>query len=258
MLEGLEKELKAVNKAREALGDRAPTFAHREPSHHNKDARGEFGRKRRHDDINRDDDLSSADDDVPDEVRRIPMPRDTPPPIPKRYLDEWYAKRRARKNANANTEPLRGGRNIGRHGESQASTSAKAPSSLPDQVPPVARPVEVKTVYEAKPVVRDLQKEAVAAFMPTVVRRKLDKSRGLGGLMEPEEADRLEREGYLKTSTIPAMDKTIGNGDTLDNNNHVNYSEQGHTHSARLSEPPSESRPRAYRTTVEDVDDEEA
>jgi hypothetical protein len=28
---------------------------------------------------------------------------------------------------------------------------------------------------------------------------KLDKSKGKGGLLEPEEADQLEREGYLKT-----------------------------------------------------------
>lgn len=53
-------------------------------------------------------------------------------------------------------------------------------------------------MYEAKPVVRDLKKEAVAAFVPTAVKMKMDKGKGEGGLMEPEEADRLEREGYLK------------------------------------------------------------
>lgn len=57
-----------------------------------------------------------------------------------------------------------------------------------------------QTVYEAKPVIRDLKKEAVSAFMPTAVRMKMEKSKGQGGLMEPDEADRLEREGYLKTS----------------------------------------------------------
>ena len=59
--------------------------------------------------------------------------------------------------------------------------------------------VETKTVYEARPVVRDLRKEAVA-FVPAAVRMKLDKTHGVGGLMEPEEADRLEKEGYLQKS----------------------------------------------------------
>lgn len=46
--------------------------------------------------------------------------------------------------------------------------------------------------------IRDLRKEAVSAFVPTAVRMKMDKGQGQGGLIEPEEADRLEKEGYLK------------------------------------------------------------
>lgn len=64
-------------------------------------------------------------------------------------------------------------------------------------------------MYEAKPMVRDLRKEA-AAFVPTVVRQKLDKSQGKGGLMEPEEADRLEQEGYLKTAAQAANTQPAG------------------------------------------------
>lgn len=116
------------------------------------------------------------------------MPRDTPPPIPKEILDQWYAKRRAART-NANDTPLGGQRG---HDNKQ-------------QTPPA--PVEAKTVYEAKPVVRDLRKEAVSAFVPTAVRMKMDKSKGQGGLMEPEEADRLEREGYLKPA--PGMEDTL-------------------------------------------------
>jgi hypothetical protein len=56
--------------------------------------------------------------------------------------------------------------------------------------------------------VRDLRKEAVSAFVPTAVRMKLDKSKGQGGLMEPEEADRLEKEGYLKA--VPVTTSTTG------------------------------------------------
>jgi hypothetical protein len=139
--------------------------------------------KRRRDDH----DDSSSDSDVPDDVKNIPMPRDTPPPIPKEVLDKWYAKRRARRETNtearnANAEPL-GGRNRERF--------EKPPP------PPVA---EAKTVYEAKPVLRDLRKEAVTAFMPTTVRMKVEKVKGEGGLLEPEEADRLEKEGYLRAA----------------------------------------------------------
>lgn len=114
------------------------------------------------------------------------MPRDTPPPISKDVMDKWWAKRRAKRNANANIQPLGRDRGFGGEAqESQGSTPAPAPV------------VEAKTVYEAKPIVRDLRKEAVA-FVPTVVRTKLDKSQGKGGLIEPEEADRLEEEGYMK------------------------------------------------------------
>lgn len=123
------------------------------------------------------------------------MPRDTPPPIPKDVLDEWYAKRRARRAAtgNANHEPL---------GEGKGANREQRRSE-----PPVA-PVEVKTVYEAKPVVRDLKKEAVSAFMPATVRMKIEKGKGQGGLLEPEEADQLEKEGYLQPQGISSSEET--------------------------------------------------
>ncbi|KAI3394781.1 hypothetical protein diail_2250 [Diaporthe ilicicola] len=183
VLEGLEKELKAVQKARETLGDAAPQFRSSGPRRDGNNDRGALGKRRRdYDDVE-----LTSDSDVPEDVRSIPMPRDTPPPIPKDVMDRWWAKRRARmnENKNANLEPLGGGNDRGGRGERQPSTSA-----------PVA---EAKTVYESKPIVRDLRKEAVA-FVPSVVRQKLDKTQGKGGLMEPEEADRLEKEGYLQTS----------------------------------------------------------
>lgn len=125
------------------------------------------------------------------------MPRDTPPPIPKEALDEWYAKRRAKRAANANHEPVGEGRGHQQQQQDQQTEKPKAPV------------VEVKTVYEAKPVVRDLRKEAVSAFVPTNVLLKLEKGKGKGGLMEPEEADELERAGYLKTSQ-PAEQSSHG------------------------------------------------
>ncbi|KAK7740769.1 hypothetical protein SLS53_005237 [Cytospora paraplurivora] len=179
VLDGLEKELKAVQKAREALGDAAPQFRSGGPRRDGDNDRGVLGKRRREfDDVE-----LSSDSEVPEDVKTIPMPRDTPPPIPKEVMDKWWAKRRAKRNTNANMEPLGGRNDTGGRGERQQSTPAPA--------------TETKTVYEAKPVVRDLRKEAVA-FVPTVVRQKLDKTKGKGGLMEPEEADRLEKEGYLK------------------------------------------------------------
>jgi hypothetical protein len=167
VLDGLEKELRAVKKAREALGDRAPALS--KGGWGPRSDGGVLGKRRRGGE-----DASSSEEDVDEDVKRIPMPRDTPPPIPKEVLDEWYAKRRARRAAqNPNDTPLGG----------EKKTQA---------------PVEAKTVYEAAPVVRDLKKEAVTAFVPTSVRMKMSKGKGEGGLMEPEEADRLEREGYLK------------------------------------------------------------
>lgn len=125
------------------------------------------------------------------------MPRDTPPPISKEILDEWYAKRRAARNANANDTPLGGPDRMGRNSQSQDKQGQDKQDQDRKQ-PPV--PIEAKTVYEAKPMVRDLRKEAASAFMPTAVRMKMEKSKGQSGLMEPEEADRLEREGYLKST----------------------------------------------------------
>jgi hypothetical protein len=176
-----------VKKAREALGDRAPQFKSYGSRPGGHDGSGVLGKRRRDDD-----EAESSGGDVPDDVRRIPMPRDTPPPIPKEALDEWYAKRRARRAAqatNANQEPLGESkeRDVGR-GQRQRSEPAVS--------------VEAKTVYEAKPVIRDLKKEAVSAFMPTAVRMKIDKVKGQGGLLEPEEADRLEKEGYLTGQSL--------------------------------------------------------
>ena len=136
------------------------------------------------------------------------MPRDTPPPIPKDVMDKWYAKRRARRDAERAA-----------NGQDTAGETKK-------QATPV---VESKTVYSAEPVRRDLQKEAVAAFVPSAVQLKMAKGKGQGGLMEPEEADRLEREGYLKTS-----------GD----------------HSGTEARSPSASAP-SRTVTMEEVDDEE-
>lgn len=220
VLEGLEKELKAVQKARDTLGDAAPQFRQGGPPRDGRgNDRGVLGKRRR--DFK--DAEWSSESDIPDDVKSIPMPRDTPPPIPKEVMDKWWAKRRAKRDANANNEPLGRDRGIGGSG---GGGDRETPESFPPK--PAA---ETKTVYEAKPMVRDLRKEAVS-FVPAVVRMKLDKTQGVGGLMEPEEADKLEKEGYLK----PSATEATGDGST---------------------EVDIDSTPARRHVTMEEADDEE-
>lgn len=200
VLEGLERDIKAVKKAREALGDAAPKFGHGHRdgggdrggfSGRGGRGGGVLGKRRR-------DESESDEEDVPEDVKSIPMPRDTPPPIPKEVLDKWYAKRRERmareRGTNANSTPL---------GDNERKFTPSAPTPAPV--------VEAKTTYESKPMIRDLRKEAIA-FVPAAVRTKLDKSKGVGGLVEPEEADRLEQAGYMGRRKEPV--NTIEDGDT--------------------------------------------
>ncbi|KAJ5305788.1 hypothetical protein PENANT_c015G03650 [Penicillium antarcticum] len=171
ILEALEKDLRGVLKAREALGEKAPRF--NDYSRGGQDGgrggrEGVLGKRRRGSDETRmpaDDESSDTDEDV----RRIPMPRDTPPPIPRPQ------RKRGRENA-----PGEGG-------------EGRGPHALPSRPTPVAAP---KTVYEAKPEIRDLRQEATSKFIPAAVRMKQQSIKGQGKLLEPEEMDRLEKAGY--------------------------------------------------------------
>lgn len=190
MLEGRERDLRSVKKARDTLGDKAPTFGRGDGGGWDREKDRDGGRgsvlgKRQRDRTH--EDWSVSDEDVPEDVRSIPMPRDTPPPIPKETLDGWYAKRRARWAAEHPDKQNQEG-DQRRDGSSGDKAAREKPAA------------EAKTVYSAAPVSRDLRKEAVAAFVPTSVKMKMDKGQGQGGLIEPEEADRLEKEGYMKTS----------------------------------------------------------
>lgn len=195
------------------MGDRAPTF------NNNRSNRGDFGNRGGRDGgvgrgrgggsgvlgKRRRDSESEGDSDIPEDVKRIPMPRDTPPPFPKEVLDKWYQARRDRwardhpeqASTNANSTPLASNERSAGFQERRRSQARQDDEggSERDKVQ-----VEAKTVYESAPVVRDLRKEAVA-FVPAVVRKKLEKGKGVGGLLEPEEADKLEKEGYLGTRT---------------------------------------------------------
>lgn len=158
-LSELEKDLSAVNKARAALGDKAPQFKP-ERRHDDFEDRGQRGGrggrgggvlgKRTRDGQRKDDDSSDTDADV----ANIPMPRDTPPPIP-------------------------------RQRQRKTQTEEEAPE-----------PKKAQIVYEAAPQVRDFLKEATK-FMPAAVANKMKLAKGEGRLLEPEEFDKLRNDGYM-------------------------------------------------------------
>ncbi|PGH07469.1 hypothetical protein GX51_01770 [Blastomyces parvus] len=250
-LEELEKDLRAIKKAREALGDKAPTFdgaESRQGTHPHSDRGGRGGvlGKRRRDGQEsnrwrrRDNDDGEDSSDTDESVRRIPMPNDTPPPIPRQH----HAPRRA---TNANMEPLGEGRGRGR-GEAQAQATTTAAPVPPHAAQPKPEP---KTVYEAAPVIKDLRKEAVSKFVPTVVRMKQEAVKGQPGrLLEPEEMDRLEKEGYIpgpaqkgQPSSPAQSGAATGTG----------------TGSPEMNAtPPAEAKTAKIRTVqIEDVEDED-
>ena len=165
----LEKDLAAVNRAREALGDKAPQFKP-ERRHDNdfgdrgvrEDGRGGRGGggggrgggvlgKRTRDGHRKEDDSSDTDADV----ASIPMPRDTPPPIPRQ---------RQRKTERS------------------------------DEAAP--EPKKAQIVYEGAVQKRDFLKEATK-FMPAAVAQKMKLAKGEGRLLEPEEFDKLREDGYM-------------------------------------------------------------
>lgn len=181
-LERLERDVKAVRKAREALGAAAPSFGaegrgRRDDNGRGRDGFGGAGRgrggsgwgggvlgKRRRGQGDDGGDSDSSETDV--DARAIPMPLDVEnmPPVPR----------------------PRGAR----------------PDAPPDgalALPPKPVP-QAQTVYESAPIIRDLRKEA-ARFVPAVVQQKIKAVRGEGRLLEPEEAERLEREGYRDAET---------------------------------------------------------
>ncbi|KAI4194530.1 MAG: hypothetical protein LQ346_003670 [Caloplaca aetnensis] len=194
-LEELEKQLAAVKKAREKVGDKAPMFGGGGGRGDREGVRGGRGGilgKRGRDGERRWRDLSSSGSATDESVRRIPMPRDTPPPISMQHRHNRRQKPGTRGEnghaaENANLEPLGAGREGTNHG-------------LPQKPEPVT---VAKTTYEAKPVVRDLRKEAVRAFMPAVVARKVQavKGGGIGGRLSEEEEETLEREGHTGVGT---------------------------------------------------------
>lgn len=179
----LEKDLKAVLRAREALGDKAPAFpsyqrreggderhAPRDrgnPRQEQEQRRNHLGKRRRNEEHAQQEPESDSDTDP--EVRDIPMPRDTPPPVPRKdhrrgpFVDPQ----------------------VGPDGQRQ-------PHALPSKPVPLP-PAQV--VYSSAPQLRDLKKEAVR-FVPAAVSQQKRRVKGEGRLLEPEEIEKLEKAGY--------------------------------------------------------------
>ncbi|KAA8643417.1 hypothetical protein EYZ11_007281 [Aspergillus tanneri] len=223
LLEALERDLRAVQKAREALGDKAPKFEGSGPGpgrrggFHGDYQRGGgdggvLGKRRR--DGGRDSESSETDE----EVRRIPMPRDTPPPIPRQYQKR-------------------------RHGDAAGAGGARGPHALP------AKPavVESKTVYEAKPEIKDLRQEAVNKFIPAAVRAKQEAIRGQGKLLEPEEMDKLEKAGY-NAGPAHKIENQVTSQDGADDDDNQQ----------RLLEEEKRFNQELRSVQIEEVEDEEA
>ncbi|KAL9106087.1 MAG: hypothetical protein Q9227_008832 [Pyrenula ochraceoflavens] len=192
ILAELERDVKAIRKARENLGDKAPSFGggSRGPRDGSDRRGGETGKNQHLGKRNRDgsfksrqhsarDASTSSGSETDESVRRIPMPRDTPPPIPR---------------------PRRRSRSPPPAGNSSHPLPSKPPSTAPAQ-----------TTYSSAPQIRDLKKEAVSRFVPAAVRQKTEAVRGQGKLVEPEEMDRLEKSGY----GLPATRGNEVNKDTL-------------------------------------------
>ena len=185
-LEDLEKELARVNKARGTIGYKrlerpllGQSGASR-PDQQRGDENRVLGKRGRQHPQGQDGDTTDTDESA----KGIPMPRDTPPPVPTRRRHPPEAHR-----------PQILARD---HNEANEGTPERTRVNA-DR--PLAR-----TVYESKPIVRDLRKEA-ASFLPSAVRRKvaLSKAHVQGKYLEAEEMDALEEQGYRMRSRSQAM-----------------------------------------------------
>ena len=136
----LEKSLKSVEKARKALGERAPEFRPLRDFKQDGDRGGALGkRKREHgQDRHRDDQKRDGEEssETEEDVRKIPWPKDVEniQPIPRRQNQR-----------------------------SQPDDAGAATNKLPEKP---AQPVVARTTYSGSAQLRDIQQDAVNAFLP--------------------------------------------------------------------------------------------
>ena len=152
---------------------------------------------------------SPESSDTDSEVGDIPMPADTPPPVPRRRWED---------------------------GERRETVV----HALPDKVENVVVPSQA--VYESKPVLRDLRKEA-AAFVPAAVRKRLADGEAGAGLPVPVRVD--DGSGVRRTDGVE--DKALQMVD-------VEFEDE----LKQLEQADVRWRQEAKQATVEDVADEDA
>jgi hypothetical protein len=238
-LQDLEKELSAVQKAREAVGAPAsgPTQGHSQDagagrgrgnfrSDRGGRGRGDFGgrggRGGGGPGFHRDrpfHDGNESDDSTTSSVLNIPMPRDTPPPIPEEF-------------AHLSRPPPQ------QHREPEAERTADGKHVLPPR-PQVA---PAQTVYEAAPQVRDLVKEVTSRFVPAAFRQK---ARAAGSTTATE-------------SKEPAQSSAAGLADEDDEDPFRLLEEEERKFKAEMESERSVGSSKPLQPMIEEVDDEEA
>jgi WW domain binding protein 11 len=244
-LEDLEKDLRAVRKARESLGEKAPQYGNKSSSAKKEavDDRGKDGVLGKRKWVGEwkapwgKDQEQSSGSETDESVRMIPMPKDTPPPVPQRRND--------RKGTSANAEPV---------------ANRRIAERQPDEVFPNSVLAQPKTTYESAAQIRDLRKEAIGRFVPNVVRKKQDTVKGTGGLVEPEELDRLEREGYTGQShperdrdVLQPQASSLPSGSPAD----ADLAEDEVAETRRLAEEEERFRREMRQVEMEEVEDED-
>ena len=185
VLAELERDLRGVRKAREMRGEDNPLGRDRRKGDdiRREDRDGGWGRthlgKRRRDE-GAGDERDSTDTD-PD-VRDIPMPRDTPPPVPPKWIRDKARKRGAQPPTNQQDSAL------------NSTTEPEPPPKAP------------RTAYSSAPQMRDLRKEATDKFMPAAVRARLQEQekqkKGERKLPEPEDIDAQEERAKAEQRRI--------------------------------------------------------
>lgn len=262
-LEDAERDLVRVRKARETVGVKGGPPGLNEGGGRGRGAGGQgLGVKRLRREMEgkskgereSEEKEEEADEETDEDVRRIPMPRDTPPPIPRRpYIHPASTSAPA---SNANLEPIGPARlppSSYTPGDTTTTTTttSQSPASAPAPAPaPPPQPAAIK-IYESAPQVRDLRKEAVASFVPEAVRRKLDAVRGKGKLLEEDELRELEKGGY--TNVISGGGATSATGGEMKKKDRGDEKEE---EEFRKEEERFEREVRMV-AGVEDVDDED-
>lgn len=191
------------------------------------------------------------DEETDEDVRRIPMPRDTPPPIPRRPHPRPAST--SASASNANLEPLGPARlppSSYKPDDITTTTTTTTISQSPAPAPASVPAPAIIKIYESAPQVRDLRREAVASFVPEVVRRKLDAVRGKGKLLEEEELRELEKGGYTNV---------VGGGSTSATGGNMKKKDRGDEEEEDEFRKEEERFEREVRmvASVEEVDDDE-